>query len=67
VDGVFATNTSNWTASGGRSVLAVVLREKNHARVTLSAALLPTGTLQITGLLDVAGNASGAISIDPVE
>jgi hypothetical protein len=67
VDGVFATNTANWTASGGRSVRSVVLREKNHARVTLSAALLPTGTLQITGLLDVAGNASGAISIDPVE
>jgi len=67
VDQVFAGNPAHWTASGGVTVTAVDMRERNHARLTLSAALAPAGTLQLTGLPDVAGNASGAISIDPVE
>jgi hypothetical protein len=67
VDSTFASDSLNWTASGGASVLSVTLRERNHARVTLSAALPLGGTLQTTGAPDLAGNLAGTIQIDPIE
>jgi len=66
VDETFATTTSNWTATGA-TVLAVEMRERNHALLTLSAALPAAGTLQMSGVPDLAGNVSGNISIDPAE
>ena len=66
VDETFASDPANWTASGGPAVVSVSLRERNHFRVALSAAFPPAGTLDLTGLPDVAGNVSGAISILPV-
>lgn len=66
VDTSFVTTTSNWTATG-RSVSSVELLERNHVRVTLSAALASNGTLGLSGLPDVAGNASGAITTNPEE
>ncbi|MBI5363628.1 MAG: hypothetical protein HZA53_10655 [Planctomycetes bacterium] len=62
----FVTTTTNWTATG-RTVTGVELLERNHCRVTLSAALSASGTLGLSGLLDFAGNASGAITTDPRE
>ena len=67
VDATFASNVANWTATGGPSVVSVVLRERDHFRVTLSAVLPPSGTLAMNGVPDVAGNVSGALSVDPVE
>lgn len=66
VDQTFATTTSNWTATGA-TVLTVEMRERNHALLTLSTALSAAGTLQMTGVPDLAGNVSGNISIDPAE
>lgn len=62
----FVTTTTNWTATG-RTVTGVEVLERNHCRVTLSAALGSNGTLGVSGLLDFAGNASGAITTDPRE
>ena len=67
VDAAFATDPLNWTAGGGPGVLSVVMRERNHARVTLSAALPAAETLQMTGTPDLAGNLAGTIQVDPVE
>jgi hypothetical protein len=67
VDPTFAANPLNWGASGGVTVLSVSMQERNHARITLSGPLAAAGTLQMTGLPDVAGNASGTISVDPEE
>ncbi|MFN0008824.1 MAG: hypothetical protein ACKVXR_13060 [Planctomycetota bacterium] len=66
VNETFVTTTSNWTATGA-TVLSVEMRERNHALLTLSAALPGAGTLQMTGVPDLAGNVSGNISIDPAE
>jgi len=43
------------------------MRERNHARITLSAALGAAGTLQMTGTPDLAGNLAGTIQVDPAE
>jgi hypothetical protein len=66
VDAAFASDASSWSATGGPAIVSVSLRERNHFRVVLSAALPLAGTLQLSGLPDVAGNVSGAISIVPV-
>lgn len=67
VDAAFASDALNWTATGGSSVLSVSMRERNHARLTLATALPATGTLQMTGTPDLAGNLAGTIQIDPAE
>ena len=66
VDTSFVSSTSNWTATGS-TVSSIEVLERNHCRVTLSAALGASGTLGLTGLPDLAGNTSGAITIDPNE
>lgn len=66
VDAAFATSAGNWTATG-TSVLSVTLPARNQARVELGAALSASGTLGVTGLQDLARNASAAISVDPLE
>ena len=67
VDQTFASDPQNWTATGGPSVVSVAMRERNHARLTLSAPLQPAGTLQMTGTPDLAGNLAGTIQVDPSE
>jgi hypothetical protein len=67
VDPVFAGNASNWTVSGGPSVSSVTLLEPNHARLVLSSAIGAAATVGITSVPDLAKNASGSLSIDPVE
>jgi hypothetical protein len=66
VDETFLTTTGNWTATG-TSVSAVEVLERDHCRVTLTAALGAAGTLGLTGLPDVAGNVAGALTVDPLE
>jgi len=66
VDETFVTSTTNWSATG-TSISSVEVLERNHCRVTLAAALGSSGTLGLTGLPDIAGNTSGAITIDPQE
>jgi hypothetical protein len=61
----FVTLTANWGVSGGQSVLAVEHRGEAFWRVTLSAPLGASETLDLTALPDLAGNVSGAISIAP--
>lgn len=61
------TTPANWTVSGGVTVTSVELLSTQHVRLTLSAALGTSSTLGLTGVTDIAGNASGAITIDPVE
>lgn len=67
VSTAFAGSAANWSASGGVSVQSVTMLEKNHARLSLSAALGASATLSMTGLSDYAGNTSGPISVDPLE
>jgi hypothetical protein len=63
----FVTTPGSWTVSGGVTVTAVELLSNQHFRLTLSAALGSSSTLALTGVNDIAGNVSGAITIDPVE
>jgi hypothetical protein len=63
VDAAFALDALNWTVSGGVSVLAVEQRSADHFRLELSAPLPLGGQLALSGLPDIAGNESGAISI----
>ncbi|MFT5051060.1 MAG: hypothetical protein ACI8QZ_002467 [Chlamydiales bacterium] len=65
VDATFTGMASNWSASGGQSVLSVASVDAKHYRITLATALGATDTLDITGVSDLAGNVSGALSIDP--
>jgi hypothetical protein len=67
VDQAFALAPQNWTATAPATVLSVSMRERNHARVVLSAPLAPSGTLQTTGAPDLAGNLAGTIQVDPTE
>jgi hypothetical protein len=66
VDATFASDPASWSATGGPTVVSVGLRERDHFRVVLSSALPPGGALHMAGVPDVAGNASGALSIVPV-
>lgn len=61
------TTPANWTVSGGVTVTAVELLSNQHVRLTLSATLGSSSTVGLTGVNDIAGNASGAITIDPIE
>jgi hypothetical protein len=67
VDATDAGNPAAWSATGGATVSAVELLERDHYRLTLSAALGLADTLSITGLADPAGNAAGVLSFDPLE
>jgi hypothetical protein len=67
VDTAFVEDELNWTASGGQTINTVTLMNSNFARVQLATPLGPAETLDIvTGLADVAGNATvGAINVVP--
>lgn len=67
VSTTFAGSFANWTVSGGNTVTAATVLERDHVRLVLSAPLGSSDTLGITGVPDVARNAAGALSIDPVE
>jgi hypothetical protein len=67
VNQTFAAVTTHWVCSGGQAVYGVTMMERNHFRLTLSAILAAAQTISITGLPDLANNAAGLISIDPVE
>ena len=67
VNQAFASNALQWSATGGPNVLSVTMLEKNHARIVLSSALGAAQTIHLTGVPDLAQNASGAIAIDPAE
>jgi len=57
---------ASWSATGV-TVDEVFLLENDHVRVVLSAAMASNGTLGFSGLTDLAGNAAGAITTNPVE
>ncbi len=61
----FASTLTNWTVSGGQTVVAVVALTPSHYRLTLSAALTAGHNLAVTAVPDMAGNLSGSISIAP--
>lgn len=63
----FAGDFTNWTVSGGNTVTAATVLERDHVRLELGAPLGASQTIGITGIADVAKNAAGALSIDPVE
>jgi len=67
VNAAFVETVANWSASLGTPITAVVLVAPQIARVTTNGQLGAAETLDLTGLPDVAGNLSGAISIDPHE
>src|SRR5262249_41036921 len=67
VDAAFAADATRWSTSGGATPQSVELPEKDHARLTFSSVLAPSETIGLVGLPDLAGNASGSISIDPQE
>ena len=66
VDETFATDTLNYVFSGGQSALDAQMVRPDTVRLTLNAALFPTETVEVTGLPDLAGNASGLITTSPV-
>ncbi len=59
--------TSAWSSSGGQTVLAVELLERDHYRLTLSAPLGLAHTVSVTGIEDPARNAAGLLTIDPAD
>jgi len=66
VDLTFATDVLNWTVSGGgTTVLYAEAVRADTVRLTVDAPLFPGEELQLTGLPDLAGNASGAITLQP--
>lgn len=67
VESAVASLAANWSASGGVTVSAVELRERDHYRLTLSAPFGASDTVSITNLRDPAKNAAGTIQFDPAE
>jgi hypothetical protein len=65
VDAAFASDPLNWSITGGAAVTQAQSLSGSHWRLTLSQPHVPGETLSVTGLPDVAGNASGLISIQP--
>jgi len=66
VDMAFATDALNWSASGGQVVAGVFEVDTRYVRVVLLSALSSGDTLDVlAGLRDAAGNAAGALSIEP--
>jgi hypothetical protein len=67
VDQAFASTGANWICSGGQGVFGVTMLERGHARLDIGAPLAAAQTVSMTGIDDLAHNAAGLISIDPVE
>lgn len=67
VDAAVAGLAASWSATGGATVSAVEMLERDHYRLTLSAALGASDTLSITSLDDPALNTSGTLVFDPAE
>jgi hypothetical protein len=67
VNQAFVSTTSHWICSGNQGVLNIVMLERNHARITVSAALAAAQTISMTGLPDLANNVAGQLTIDPLE
>jgi hypothetical protein len=67
VDVAYASFAAHWTASGGQTVTSVTMPERDHARVTLSAALGASQTLAISNVPDLAKNVSSALTTNPEE
>jgi hypothetical protein len=68
VDAAYATDVANWSSSGSAAVTAVQAVAEDHYRLTLSTALAPGDTLDLdAGLEDLARNAAGALSVEPVD
>ncbi len=67
VNQAFVSTASHWICSGNQGVLNIVMLERNHARITVSAALAAAQTISMTGLPDLANNVAGQLTIDPLE
>lgn len=67
VSEAFALTTSQWTLSGGQTVMQVEHRAEGFWRITLSSAYVVGDTLDMLAVPDLAGNVSGAISIQPLD
>jgi len=65
VDPTFATDVLQYTVAGGQSVLYASMLRPDTVRLTLSFALASGDTVSLTGLLDLAGNASATILTTP--
>lgn len=63
----FVETPGNWSASLGTPIVSATLIAPNIARVVTTGQIGAAETLDITGLLDPAGNASAAITINPHE
>ncbi|MBL8861799.1 MAG: hypothetical protein JNK02_07275 [Planctomycetes bacterium] len=67
VEAAVAGLAASWSASGGVTVSAAALLERDHYRLTLSAPLSSSGTVSIANLRDPARNAAGVLVFDPLE
>ena len=67
VEPTFAETPSNFTVSGGQSVVGAELLGSDVLRLTLSAPLGLGETIGTTAIPDAAGITSGAISIAPTQ
>jgi len=68
VNSMLATDSVNWSASGGQTVMSVtMLTDASTYRVILDAALGSSDTLTASGMEDLAQNAAASLVIDPVE
>ena len=68
VDSAFAGDAANWSTSGAVTVSAVETIAEDHYRLVLSASLGSGETVDLAaGLEDLARNAAGALSADPVD
>ena len=65
VDEAFAADESNWTVSGGQTVLQVEVLSGRMFRLTLDQIMNASESLDLVGLPDLAGNLSGAITTVP--
>jgi len=63
VDPILAILPVNWLSSGGQTPLSVTQLSGNSVRVTYATPLVGGETLSSLGLMDLAGNASGALNI----
>ncbi|MCY2961605.1 MAG: hypothetical protein NTY35_15695 [Planctomycetota bacterium] len=67
VDASVAAFPASWSATGGVTVSAAEMLERDHYRLTLSASFSNSDTLSISNLRDPAKNASGTLTFDPAE
>jgi len=66
VDAAFATDTGQYTFSGGQLVTSATLMRPDVVRLKLNRTLGTGDTVQLTGLPDLAGNLSGTIQVEPI-